>query len=526
MKKNILLSITMILCFICNPAHSLDWQQLFKTYAPQCVIDYFKADTRQQCEDDLLSKVTKSARSRVLELLGYPELERDLVAHHLVETDVKADVKFADYIEPNELEPYDVKEHLDLITEEGLLVSTGSERSFFGLMFCNKCTGLVVRDINPRIKAYVDFNTMLIRLSPNLAQYQSLTSVPSKEEEKNRLDQIRELLKQDQLISDDIKQYYYENLAAFSKVYFDNQDWKSYYKAHFFHMAKYWEDERLFKNLRRHALRGNIISTLGTINDLEFLSSYQISAVDSSNIENYVLLDFQGGPGFSPRIIWTLGTGHGGTEYRSYPFVAMTPKERNALEKYLKKIRESGMDLLQFLGHSQHGSKFESTAPRSFSKNTLKRIQEKLSSSHYWDHPEFGLLDMSDKSTILKQENPDEFLQKLISSPQFEKYFQVIADAIISSSEELTLTLWNYDNDAMFKKLDRINALMKNNDIVLYFFGKRYAAKEFIIKNSTEGLKSFDELRQSKLWQLYESYKKSDACVLSKNNCRGSNLLE
>jgi hypothetical protein len=85
--------------------------------------------------------------------------------------DVDAIIPFKDYLVPNELNPYLVKLHFDLLDEAGLLVSTGTERSFIDLALCEKCTGLVGVDINPRVKAYNDFNTLLLRLSENRKDY-------------------------------------------------------------------------------------------------------------------------------------------------------------------------------------------------------------------------------------------------------------------------------------------------------------------------------------------------------------------
>jgi len=82
--------------------------------------------------------------------------------------DIHQVVNFADYRYPNE---GNITEYRSLfqMQQPGLLVSTGTERSFFALIETvlaspqGYCKGLVIRDINPKVKAYTDFNVLLLR---------------------------------------------------------------------------------------------------------------------------------------------------------------------------------------------------------------------------------------------------------------------------------------------------------------------------------------------------------------------------
>ena len=233
--------------------------------------------------------------------------------------DTHASIDFQDYLEPNEGTPTNVKPHLDagFAKQQGFLVSTGTERSFFDLALSDpkKCKGLIVRDINPRVKAYVDFNTMLLRISESMEEY-SLISVitpnPGQNFDKLLSDRICEIeakLIQDIRIPKPVKDYYLRNIQAFGEIYFSQNTYydRRYYwrKSRDFGGVKYFEDQELFSRLQRYARDGKIVATIGDINDLLFLEDLPISVVDVSNIPDYTIMDFKIMPGCHPTIIST-----------------------------------------------------------------------------------------------------------------------------------------------------------------------------------------------------------------------------
>ena len=98
------------------------------------------------------------------------------------------------FLEPNERIPVNVRPHL-LKMQRGLIVSVGTERSFFDLLLSdpNLCTGLVVRDVNPRVKAYVDFNTLLLTIATSRLDYRALIEQFNPSEIRLRINLARDM---------------------------------------------------------------------------------------------------------------------------------------------------------------------------------------------------------------------------------------------------------------------------------------------------------------------------------------------
>ena len=237
--------------------------------------------------------------------------------------DTHAKIDFTDYLAPNEGTPTNVKPHLEagFAKQPGFLVSTGTERSFFDLALSNpeKCNGLIVRDINPRVKAYVDFNTMLLRISKSMEEYDYLSkilynralAVNIDEIKSRRIRDIETKLMEDQNIPIEMKAYYLKNIRAFGEIYFSKNvlrsasvsysHWKTnpYYEG-----VKYFTDRNLFEKLQRYAREGKIVATIGDINDLLFLGDLPLSVVDISNIPDYTIMDFKTHSDQHPTIIW------------------------------------------------------------------------------------------------------------------------------------------------------------------------------------------------------------------------------
>jgi hypothetical protein len=227
---------------------------------------------------------------------------------------------FIYYGVPNELQPNFVTPHL-VMTKPGLIVSTGAERSFFDLLFSDPkfCQGLVIRDIHPHIKAYVDFNVLLLRISETRQEYLKLSTLPSpdtleivqklseKEAEECYLKHREELLEKIRQRTENsdlptaMKRYYRKHLEDFGRIYFDTMknSWRSKSlrynrpKETTFQGARYYEHDALFAKLQGYARAGNIIATVGDISELEFLNTRNIGVVDISNISDYAILHFK-----------------------------------------------------------------------------------------------------------------------------------------------------------------------------------------------------------------------------------------
>ena len=279
--------------------------------------------------------------SAVESLLSDPKnacLECEFENQCLVDVNISQQCDFPDYLEPNEGSPEDVKSHLALM-EKGIIVSTGTERSFFDLLFSDekRCEGLVIRDINPKVKAYVDFNTLLLRISETRDEYLELSSETKGEESfSSRIEVITDKIKKNSL-PDKVKCYYQKHLKDFGFIYLKEP--KSWRNSKYYRACKYHLKAAEFSKLQAYAKAGNIISTIGDINDLRFLHSRQVAIVDTSNIADYVMLDFLGGENFKPRVITTI-VGCEKTDYYSYAHEKLTEEENREFDELLEKRRK------------------------------------------------------------------------------------------------------------------------------------------------------------------------------------------
>lgn len=240
-------------------------------------------------------------------------LEIEFASRAFCDVDVEASCKAFDFLNPNEANPEKVQEHLAK-TVHGIIVSTGTERSFFDLILSPACEGLVVRDINPRVKAYVDFVVLLLRISETREEFNALSDVKD----------ITGKLEQGSL-PENVKRYYLKHVASFAKIYHKlDKDWK---KDKRFEKVRYDLHDDQFQKLQKYAREGNIIATVGDINDLTFLRNRKVSVVDASNIHNYSLIDLQGEGDFHPRVIQTLIIEEE-TTYSSFVHTPLTSEER------------------------------------------------------------------------------------------------------------------------------------------------------------------------------------------------------
>lgn len=297
---------------------------------------------------------------------------------------------FGDFLSPNESFPEVLKDHLDLISIPGYIVSVGTERSFFDLVLCNpkKCLGLIIRDCNPKVKAYVDFNMMLLRIAQDSKEYAILSEDLLEGEEKSADLRRRTDLIQQKIALSDIpkraKEYYLENLIDFAEIYFERP--KSWRGSDQFAKVQYHKDNKQFATLQTFAKEGKIIATIGDVNDLHFLDGKRIAIVDISNIPDYLLIDLKGDENLHPRVIWTK-LDSSLTTYHSYVHMR-GPSQKEKIDPILKLWIESkrmNKDLLanQLNFHLDFASSLNigSFSPYNcrcadYSEYTLSRIRE------------------------------------------------------------------------------------------------------------------------------------------------------
>ncbi len=272
-----------------------------------------------------------------------------------IQIDLQKKPNFPAYLSPNEMKPLNALPHLTM-TQPGLIVSVGTERSFFDLALSGpQCQGLVVRDIHPFVKAYVDFNVLLLRIAKDIQAYVQLsTPLPDdadhEEDSKEYAEKIRTIqqtIKNSPHIPAKMQRYYLDHLEAFADIYFQTNKRTNVYGNGLqpswrtlaaFDGVKYNENEVLFQNLQRHARAGNIIATVGDIGDLTFLDHKNIAIVDASNVSQYNIVNIR--TNSTPTIINTkIFYDH--TEYRSATFHKLTKEQIGALDDLLRMVRDT-----------------------------------------------------------------------------------------------------------------------------------------------------------------------------------------
>lgn len=264
-----------------------------------------------------------------------PSLETEFEDLIFCEVDLKQRV-FQDHFDPNEYNPENIQPHLEA-GEPGYDVSTGTERGMYLLLLSDpaRCKGLIKRDINQRVKAYDDFNILLLKICERVDDYFNL-SAPHEYAEKtsrdefvrDRVNLVKEKMNQYSFKTEREKSYYSKNLRDFADIYFSGGKWKKGPTAADFAAVDYFKNPKQYEKIRSYAISGNIISTIGPVNDLRFLKNRKISVVDTSNICEYSLINLQGEGDFSPIVIWTSGTGPSGTTYLSIPYSKILSEEK------------------------------------------------------------------------------------------------------------------------------------------------------------------------------------------------------
>jgi hypothetical protein len=254
---------------------------------------------------------------------------------------IRENCNFKDYREPNEGSPEGIAEHLEN-SEPGIHIYTGSERAFFGACFSDssKCHGVIVRDINLKIIAYVNFNTLLLRLSKTRVDYVELTrKCDDKYPLKGRISVIENLIINNDL-PDYVRSYHLKHLNDFALAYFSvERSWRTTRAKHF-KECRYDLHDHLFAKVQAYAKSGNFIAIQGSINDLSFTKDRKISVVDTSNIFDYVFLNIKGLINSETRIIFTYWNMEK-TKYFSYIHEALTKNEEIDFDNLLKALNLS-----------------------------------------------------------------------------------------------------------------------------------------------------------------------------------------
>jgi len=345
--------------------------------------------------------------------------------------DINANCPFKDYLFPNEDAPEGIKSHLDL-SERGIIVSTGTERNFFNLLFSKeeKCDGIVVRDINQKVKAYIDFNVLLFRISETRAEYLELSQnvdLQDTESFKTRMKIILDKVKKSSL-PERIKNYYLEHVEDFGSIYLRTQkNWQcedsKYYKE-----CRYDQNDDGFSKIQKYARAGNIISTIGEINDLSFLKGRIISVVDTSNICDYSLINLKGIDDSHSRIrvIWTRPTPRL-TQYYSYSLDLLNDQEKNEFEELLgklKQIKHEDEPSLTFALQNRlpkEPNAFDCSAGPFYSRKSLRGLKDYFE-DRVLEVPCLGFVEMDTNNYKKLNRLSDEEIHQLCLNPKIKHF--------------------------------------------------------------------------------------------------------
>lgn len=224
---------------------------------------------------------------------------------------------FMHYLYPNEGCPERAGEHIAMM-KKGYILSVGTERNFFNLTMCDpgRCQGIVICDVDPHVKAYNDFNVLLLRISKNFKDYQELAAdfadaYHERYFEKclaEKLSLIRSRIKTSDLPLP-MALYYLQNLKEFASIYYSSihpyvrepLSWKGFRS---FDQVNYYKKPDLFTKVQAFAKNGKIVTLVQSINDLDSLRHLRIGLIDISNVDDYTYLNIRGFDQL-PRIMWT-----------------------------------------------------------------------------------------------------------------------------------------------------------------------------------------------------------------------------
>lgn len=259
-------------------------------------------------------------------------------------------VNFPDFLVPNEggIQKY---QSLFVLNQRGFVLSTGAERSLFTLLLCAKnsadlCNGLIVRDISRNVKMYVDFVVLLLRLTKDCNEFEEWSSeivqtIPEEKEQEitRRIRMIGSRLDHDDSMNSDVKGYYCTNLTELANLYFGiPKKWKES-PAY----ISYWKDKESFQILKRFARSGNIIATIGDIEDWRFLDNCRPAFLDISNIADYKLLSARYLPRGLP-IIYLSSVDNQHSQYNRYVVSSpLSDEERQEVDQLLAIMQDAGV---------------------------------------------------------------------------------------------------------------------------------------------------------------------------------------
>jgi len=231
--------------------------------------------------------------------------------------------KWNEYLRPNEYNPTDIllpSSNISTFDKPGIIISTGTERSLFDLILADnaKCQGLIIRDINPNVKFYMDWVLFCIEQSVNRENFNSMRLDKEYSECSKYLQKCRDI--------------YIEN----NKLFKCKINWKDTPGFNGNIKLSYWQFDNLFEKLKLFVNNGSIITTTGSIDNLTFLNNENIEFIDISNIPSYFFLDFKIGLDCVLKMVIEV-IGQGDTsDYKYFHYSNITDTQKQSIYDKLK----------------------------------------------------------------------------------------------------------------------------------------------------------------------------------------------
>jgi hypothetical protein len=364
------------------------------------------------------------------------------------------------------------------------------------------CQGLVVRDINPKVKAYVDFNTLLLRISETRQEYEELSqNIDFKNENSltERIDVIKNRLEKSRL-DGKVKNYYLKNIDRIGEIYLNTfKSWRADCGV-FFEKCRYDLNEKLFLKLQNYAKSGNIVCVIGGINDLSFLKNRRVTVVDTSNIYDYCFLDLKGKGDFHPRVIWTLQDKRNAT-YSSCIFKPLNDKERIEFDELLNKVKESlsadenvfkffkqRLGFLDFLETvSQAKDPLNSNTYGLYSTKTLSLLR-KYTEQYFLRVPSLGFADMSPVGQGLEKLNAlsVEEVHELCQHPETKRFLGVLVESWNRLNPHIYLAFSKMEGWKEQFEIKFANSYSNLQGFLERLAAEHYSVEEFIVEFGRE----------------------------------------
>jgi hypothetical protein len=370
--------------------------------------------------------------------------------------------EFDRYLSPNERALNRLRDLFKAMPEPqhpGTLLSVGTERSFFLWLLTPKTWRrcLVVQDVNPKVKAYLDFAMLLLHIALNREECLQLAQLPGGSMDENvcrqRVNELQVKIQSSDM-SGDKKKYYLtdDRLMSFARIYYRSNSnlscsdhWSSLKENE---CVNYWKSDDLFKELKDAVTAGCIVTSVRSIDDSGLLRPYQvISAIpptvlaDVSNVSTYHILDFL----YDVQIIFTQQRRED-WDYFYFKYEVLTDDERREIDGLFEQIfgdpppgfkpeewRLDGLRNTSFFKEELHSSGTSKVIQCSYSKAVLGAVRKYNQKYIYTIPGAHTRVDV--KKLMLLTNNPfTQHMEAVCGDPLFVSFLPAVIEACFAAN--------------------------------------------------------------------------------------------